>query len=123
MDSEALGRAGEKAAERYMKKNGYRILDRRWRCPEGELDLVAEKGGEVVFVEVKTRASEVFGGARLAVDARKASRLRVAAYAYLERHLLWESPFRIDVIAVTATPDSRTARLEHLVSAVDENVS
>jgi len=121
MDSERLGLAGEKMAERYMKKDGYRILDRRWRCKEGEIDLVAEKGGEVVFVEVKTRATDAFGGALVAVDGFKASRLRAAAYVYLNRHSLWEKPFRIDVVAVTASPDGRTASLEHLVSAVGED--
>lgn len=120
MDGKRLGLAGEKAAERYMKKNGYRIRDRRWRCPEGEIDLVAQKGGEVVFVEVKTRTTSSFGGARLAVDPFKAARLRAAAYVYLNRHSLYDAPFRIDVIAVTVISGDK-ARLEHLVSAVGED--
>ena len=113
--------AGEKTAERYMRKAGYRIRDRRWRCKEGEIDLVAEKGGEVVFVEVKTRASDAFGGALVAVDDCKAARLRAAAYVYLNRHSLWDRPFRIDVIAVTVASDGRTVSLEHLISAVEED--
>lgn len=120
LDGKSLGLAGEKAAERHLKKNGYRIRDRRWRCPEGEIDLVAEKGGEVVFVEVKTRSTSAFGGAAAAVDGLKSARLRAAAYAYLRRHSLWDIPFRIDVIAVTVISGDGV-RLEHLVSAVGED--
>lgn len=120
MDGKMLGLAGEKAAERYMRKNGYRIRARRWRCQMGEIDLVAEKGGEVVFVEVKTRTSSAFGGAVMAVDTRKRARLRAAAYEYLDRNSLWGSPFRIDVISVTAGSGGK-AQLEHFPSAVGED--
>lgn len=120
MDGKLLGLAGEKAAERYMRRNGYRIRDRRWRCPEGELDLVAEKGGEVVFIEVKTRVSTQFGGGLAAVDFLKSARLRAAAYAYLHRHSLWDAPFRIDVIAVATSADGGEMRLEHVISVIGE---
>ncbi len=119
-DGKVLGLAGERAAERYMRKNGYRIRARRWRCPQGEIDLVAEKGGEVVFVEVKTRTSSGYGGAIAAVNALKAARLRAAAYAYLDRNRLWDAPFRIDVIAVSVLRSGSGARLEHLENAVGE---
>ncbi len=119
MNREALGLKGEKAAGRYLSKRGYKILERRWKCRVGELDLVAIKGDEVVFVEVKTRTSNSYGGAMGAVGYTKATRLRRAAYAYLDQKNLFGRPFRIDVIAVTMTAPSR-AKLEHLKYAVGE---
>jgi len=119
MKSDALGLKGEQAAARYLKKKGYKIVDRRWSCRFGELDLVAKKGGEVVFVEVKTRRSDNFGGAAGAVGWHKAGRLRAAAYSYLSEKRLHDTPFRIDVVAVTALANGR-ARLEHFESAITD---
>jgi putative endonuclease len=119
MQKDALGLKGEQAAARYLKRSGYRILDRRWKCLRGELDLIAQKGDEVVFVEVKTRTSTDFGGATAAVDWNKAVRLRAAAYNYLKIHNFYDKPFRIDVIAVTVTQEGR-ATLEHFLSAIEE---
>jgi putative endonuclease len=86
----------------------------------GELDLVAEKGDEVVFVEVKTRSSDAFGGALAAVGWTKERRLRAAAYSYLNAKGLQFRPFRIDVVALTVVSPGR-ARLEHLIGAVSES--
>jgi putative endonuclease len=119
MTRAALGLKGEQAAERYLFQNGYRILDRRWNCRFGELDLVAQEGDEVVFVEVKTRRSTGYGGAAGAIDWHKARRLRHAAYIYLRARRLQGRPFRIDVIAVTQTGPEQ-ARLEHFKSAIGE---
>lgn len=115
-----LGKAGEAAAERYLRRRGYRILARRWRCPQGEIDLVAEKAGEVVFVEVKTRTSDSYGGPEAAVSSAKSGRLRAAAYRYLSSAGLDDEPFRIDVVTVMPRGEGR-ARLEHFVSAVEES--
>ncbi len=119
MKNDALGLKGEQAVERYLRKKGYKILDRRWKCRLGELDLVTEKGGEVVFVEVKTRSSNAYGGALAAVGWTKARRLRAAAYTYINAKGLHSRPFRIDVVAVTVSSPGR-ARLEHLPSAICE---
>ncbi|WP_460774136.1 YraN family protein [Microbacterium sp. GXF7504] len=70
-----LGRAGEQAAATYLAARGWTILDRNWRCTDGELDIVAADGDELVVVEVKTRASDLFGHPFEAVDARKRARL------------------------------------------------
>ena len=114
-----FGRAGEERAARHLTANGFRILDRNWRCPQGELDIVAETAGMIVVVEVKTRASEAFGHPFEAIDRRKAQRLWRLALAWIAvhpdeakgRHL------RLDAIALTG-PDPRTARLEHLEDAL-----
>jgi Holliday junction resolvase-like predicted endonuclease len=70
---------------------------------------------------VKTRTSGSYGGPQSAVDNHKAARLRAAAYRYLDRHAMWDAPFRIDVIAVIARPDRRRARLEHIQSAIEDS--
>jgi len=120
MKNDELGLKGEKAAERYLSRRGYKIIDRRWKCRVGELDLVAKKGDEVVFVEVKTRGSNSYGGALGAVGYTKAMRLRRAAYTYLDQKNYHDHPFRIDVIAVTVV-SPRRAKLEHLKYAIGEN--
>lgn len=78
-----LGVDGETAAAAYLERHGYQILDRNFRCPFGELDLVAEADGTVVFVEVKTRSSLRAGLPAEAVDERRLRRTRLAAVAWL----------------------------------------
>lgn len=95
------GAAAEAEAARYLEGRGFRILERRYRTRAGELDLVAHDGREIVFVEVKARAAESFGGPEEAVDLRKQRRLARAASAYLAIKGLSEEPARFDVVAVT----------------------
>ncbi len=79
-----LGPAGEAVAEAYLRRRGYVILARNYRCPAGEVDLVARDGPTVVFVEVKTRSGSAYGSPLEAVDARKRHRLaRVACHFLL----------------------------------------
>src|ERR1700712_5981260 len=77
--SAARGRFGEDEAERWYLANGYRVIERNWRCPTGELDLVVARAGTTVFVEVKARANERFGGAVAAVGWDKQRRVRRVA--------------------------------------------
>ena len=77
-----LGRRGERLAERYLKRQGYRLLKRNYRTPFGEADLVFRHGDEVVFVEVKTRSGASFAEARDAVNHEKQSRYRKIALYY-----------------------------------------
>ncbi len=80
----ALGAAGEQQAASWYEAQGYVVLDRNWRCREGELDLVVRRGRELVFVEVKTRRTDRFGIPAEAVTPAKQRRLRVLAGRYLE---------------------------------------
>lgn len=110
-----LGRAGEKRAVEYLRGLGYRILDRNWRCPEGEIDIVASDGRELVIVEVKTRRTEWFGHPLEAVDARKQKRLWRLASAWMRERgaRMRITHVRVDAVAIVgANPD--TAVLEHL---------
>lgn len=120
----ASGRAGargEKAAERFLRRAGYAILARNYRCPAGEADLIAldpsgEGGEAIVFVEVKTRATDRHVGPESAVDARKRRQLtRVASY-YLARHDTADRPVRFDVVAVVA-PAAGRCEVRHIPDA------
>ena len=110
-----LGRAGEDRAAHYLIERGFDIVDRNWRAPGGELDLVAQRGRVLAVVEVKTRRGDGFGDPLLAVDARKLSRLRHLALAWRAAHPAESRgrELRIDVIGISG-PDPATARLEHV---------
>lgn len=112
-----LGDLGEKAAEELLAARGYRILARKHRCPRGEVDLVAEQGDLLVFVEVRTRATAVFGAPEETVGARKQQRLVRAARDFLAR---WRGPprgARFDVVAVVDCPSGTS--LTHIPGAFD----
>jgi putative endonuclease len=95
-----LGRAGERLAARAYERQGYRVLDRNWRCPEGELDLVLAGAGVVVFCGVKTRSSAAYGSPLEAVGPRTRRRVRRAAAAWLAASGVWAPVVRFDVAAV-----------------------
>ena len=115
-DKDVFGRAGEERAARYFEERGFTLLDRNWRCRDGEIDLVVADGSAVVVVEVKTRRGEEFGHPFEAIDARKRVRLwRLAiAWAGAHREQLQGRRLRIDAIGLTGAVPA-TARLEHLV--------
>ena len=98
--NQTLGRWGEETAARYLTARGYRILERNLRTPYGEIDLVARQGGQLVFVEVKTRTSHAFGYPEEAVTRRKQAHLLAAARHYLQDHPEQFADWRVDVVAV-----------------------
>ena len=98
--SQRVGRGGEWLAVTWLRLKGYRLRDRNWRGGGAELDLVMERGHELVFVEVKTRVATGFGGAAAAVRDDKRRAVERAAAAYLGRHGLWDRPARFDVVAI-----------------------
>ena len=100
MKRQRLGRLGEWSALVLLLAKGYRPRHRNWRGAGGELDLVAESRGAIVFVEVKTRSSTLFGGAGAAVDWKKQRALTRVSAAYLSRHELWDRPCRFDVVTI-----------------------
>jgi putative endonuclease len=98
----ALGAAGEARAAAWYEAHGYRVLDRNWRCREGELDLVVALGRTVVFCEVKVRTSDAFGVAAEAVGWAKRQRIRGLAARWLEGAPFRPHALRFDVVAITA---------------------
>ena len=98
-----LGRRGERAAEKYLRRNGYRIVARNFRAAGAEIDLVAMDGETLVFVEVKTRRSREAGAPEEAVDERKQRRMRRAAEVFATRYRADDVTMRFDIIAVDAS--------------------
>ena len=112
-----LGAAGEEVAAGHLLAQGYRIVARNHRCRRGEVDLIAEKAGVLVFVEVRTRASAAFGGPEETVSAAKQRRVVTAARDWLARRGALDRGVRFDVVAVTDGP--RGPKLEHFENAFD----
>jgi len=98
------GKRGEELAVAYLAEAGYRIVDRNYRCVFGEIDIVAEEGETLVFIEVKSRRSEAYGDPQLAVGREKQKRISRIAMHYLEEKRLRHRPARFDVVAVKLLP-------------------
>jgi putative endonuclease len=114
-----LGRRGENAAARYLRRLGYVIVARGHRGLIGEIDLVAVDGRTLVFIEVKTRTSQDAGHPADAVDEKKQRRLTRLALSYMKRHDLLENPARFDVVAVTWPTKGSRPVIEHFQSAFE----
>jgi putative endonuclease len=114
-----LGIHGERVAEKHLVDLGYRILERNWRWQKGELDLVADQNGEIVFVEVKARRSQVYGSPEESITRSKRGKLIQTAYAYLSSTDREDALWRIDVVAMDMGPDGTVSRLEHIISAIE----
>jgi putative endonuclease len=115
-----LGRRGEDVAAEHLAARGLVVLDRNWRCREGELDLVAADGARLVVAEVKARSGTGYGVPAEAVTPPKAARVRRLAQRWLaERHARGEPGFdevRFDVVAVLLAPGA-APRVEHYEGA------
>ncbi|MEV4511389.1 YraN family protein [Dactylosporangium sp. NPDC049525] len=111
--NQIVGRYGERLAGRHLLARGLVLLDRNWRCPSGELDVVAREGPVLVFIEVKTRRGAKFGAPAEAVGAQKARRLRRLAGLWLATHGGADRrQVRFDVVSVLLGGD--TVAVEHL---------
>ncbi len=108
-----VGKRGEECAAVFLAGAGYRVIERNWRCAQGEIDVVAERNGEVVFVEVKTRSGTGFGHPFEAITVAKLARLRRLAAAWCEQAEDRPGRIRIDAIAVIAEPGKEPV-IEHL---------
>ncbi|MFI6582135.1 YraN family protein [Embleya sp. NPDC050493] len=112
----AVGRYGERVAARFLIEAGMAVLDRNWRCRDGEIDIVARDGPTLVVCEVKTRRAGGFEHPLEAVGAVKAERLRLLAERWLLAHPLGGPPgreVRIDLVAVIPA-ERGAARVEHI---------
>ncbi|MBC8077978.1 MAG: YraN family protein [Chloroflexales bacterium] len=116
---QALGKFGEDAATAYLERLGYGIVARGWRCRTGEVDIVARRGEQLVFVEVRARRGTATTPEE-SITAKKQARLVRLAYAYLDAHAISpESNWRIDVMAVVVSAAGRITRLTHIESAIE----
>ena len=108
-----LGRKGEALAADFLEEAGMQVVERNWRCSQGEIDLVARDGDELVFVEVKTRSSLGYGHPLEAITVAKLARLRRLASAWCVAHPGQKGLVRIDAVAVVA-PMFGAVVVEHL---------
>ena len=99
-----LGKKGEEMALRFLKKNGYRIFVRNYVCKMGEIDIIAKEKDTLVFIEVKTRTSTVFGPPQLAVNSAKQMQLSKVALYFLKEKGLEDVKARFDVVAILLGP-------------------
>jgi putative endonuclease len=96
-----LGKEGEKVAERYLRKKGYRVVERNYRCPAGEVDLIVLDRRVIVFVEVKTRTDHRFGTPLEAVESRKQRKMIQAAQFFISQKKLHQRDARFDVVGIS----------------------
>jgi putative endonuclease len=117
----ALGRLGESLAARELERRGYRIIARNWRCPVGEIDLIAERGDKLVFAEVRTRRGNERGTPQESITPAKQAKLIETAQTYLSENGIEERDWRIDVVAVEMSPRGELLRIDVIENAVEES--
>ena len=110
------GRRGEALAAAHLAEKGYRIIARNWRCRAGELDIVAQIGDVLVFVEVRARQGNQFGLAEESITPAKQARLIELAHTYLQEMATPQQAWRIDVVAIHFGPG--LPQINHLENAV-----
>jgi putative endonuclease len=115
-----LGAFGERLAAAHLEAKGYRIRARNFRCREGEIDIVAQDGETLVFVEVRTRRGDAMGDAAESVTPAKEARLVTVATAYVQALAEPPADQRIDVVAVQLSPAGRLLAIDHIEGAVSE---
>ena len=115
-----LGKWGEGVAGRFLQEKGYRLLDTNYRCRWGEVDIVAQDGDELVFVEVRTRRGARYGTPEESVTGAKARRLVATAQDYLQQRGHEGVEWRIDLIAIRLDSGRRLQEIAHHRYAVQE---
>jgi putative endonuclease len=111
---------GEKLAEALLQKIGYEILEMNYRCPEGEIDIVARRGDTLVFLEVRTKKSHTFGTPEESITPAKKTRLMAVAEHYRQDHDRLPPSWRIDVVAIELDNRGKPARISLIENAVEE---
>ena len=120
LSSHRIGAIGEELARHHLEAKGYRVVATNYRCRWGEIDLIACDGREWVFVEVRTRRSDAYGGPEESITPGKARRLTLTAQDFLaRRQTASEEPeWRIDLVAIRLGPGRRVLSVRHLENVV-----
>jgi putative endonuclease len=111
MQEKELGKKGEEIALRFLKKKGYKIIERNYVCKLGEMDIIAREKDTLVFAEVKTRTSMAFGPPQLAVNSTKQMQLSKVALYFLKEKRLEDIKARFDVVAILLRPKGEEIEL------------
>lgn len=117
-----LGKRGEDLAAGFLQSAGCGILAANYRCPWGEIDLIARDGEELAFVEVRTRRTPTYGTPQESITARKAEHLIATAQHFLQNHAPEndgeDTPWRIDLVSICLTNGNRAPQIDHIKYAV-----
>ena len=120
-DKRSIGAQGEQLAVKFLKKNGYKILQRNYRCKTGEIDIVGYDRGTITFIEVKTRFSEVYGPPELAVtDGKKRQIIKVALH-YVAEKKIEGFDLRFDVVSIFYPPVDKYPTITLFKNAFTKN--
>ncbi|MDD5127847.1 MAG: YraN family protein [Dehalococcoidales bacterium] len=114
------GALGEKLAQDFLRERGYQIIETNYRCRDGEIDIVAQHGGSLVFVEVRSKQSDRFGSPEESITAAKRAKLRLMADYYLQNHDILPDSWRIDVVAIEFDRSGKASRIGLIENAVGE---
>ena len=120
MNRQEVGKLGEKAARKFLKKRGYRIRETGFRCHHGEIDIIAQKKDYLVFVEVRTRSNLDFGTPEESITQAKKEKLIASALTYTSIHQNLSPVWRIDVVAIELNEKGKPRRIEHIENAVEQ---
>ena len=118
MSRRDTGRLGEKLAADFLKKQGYRIIETNYRCPEGEIDIIARHKDFIVFSEVRSKKSREFGTPEESITRTKMERVIATASRYLQSHNNTSSPWRIDMVAVELDQKGKPSRISLIENAI-----
>ena len=116
-----VGILGEKLAQDFLKKRGYRVVETNYRCPEGEIDIIATQKDTLVFIEVRTKKSLEFGTPEESITPAKMEKLRAVSAHYRQTHDNLPESWRIDVVAIELDKNNKISRIELIENAVGED--
>jgi putative endonuclease len=120
MNRQETGKLGEKAAQQFLKKHGFRIRETGFRCRYGEIDIVAQQKDYLVFVEVRTRGDPDFGTPEESITQAKKKKLIASAWTYANSHQNLPPLWRIDVVAIELDEKGKPKRTELIENAVEQ---
>ena len=121
MNRQEVGRLGEEAALKFLKKRGYRIREVGFHCHHGEIDIIAQQKDYLVFVEVRTKSNLDFGTPEESITQAKKEKLIASALTYTNTHQNLPPLWRIDVVAIELDEKGKTRRIEHIENAVEQD--
>ncbi len=116
MNSKEVGEEGEKLACRFLRRKGYRVRERNYCSPCGEIDIIACDRGTIAFIEVKTRRTNEYGYPQESVNGNKQHRIRKVALTYLKKNG-WKGDCRFDIISILMSSDAKAVNIELIKDA------
>ena len=115
-----FGDFGERVAASHLEAKGYQILERNWSTREGEVDIIASRGRDLVFIEVRSRRGNRMGTPEESITGRKAEHVRAAVNAYIQEHPEAPPNHRVDAVVIELDAKGRVMRVEQIENAIED---